>query len=277
MLEEASGSEDHAHDAMTDDLGINEYGDTEEATSPTDQEEALTIKIAAGVGKTDGPMSILATTVEPDATSPSRPSEGDAASTHSLPIAHVTETQSTQTRPSTARLSSSGSPGLAPPAAARTQRYSTIESTVTAGERPNRYRPNVEVPNKVNLFIIIAHSLQFPVPCIQPPFRFLLESHPSAGGTTFGNFPKWSARRRSIVPSPSTRRLYIRSSFSTIVSNAEQTNNSSTSITSTHTPRAWSFALRRYINPLSITLQHTTFKWSIFGASLPAAMSRPRA
>ena len=145
MLEVVSGSENNAHAVITDDQGISEHGDAEDGTSPTDQEEALTIKIA-GVGKTDDvPMSILAATVESEPISPSRPSDEDAASTHSLPVAHVAETPSTQSRPSTARLDSLGSRGLTSSAVPRGQRYSTIESTATSGERPNRYRTNLEV------------------------------------------------------------------------------------------------------------------------------------
>jgi hypothetical protein len=160
MLEVVSGSENHAHDVITDDQGISEHGDAEDGTGPTDQEEALTIKIAAGVGKTDdGPMSILAATVEPEATSPSRPFDEDAASTHSLPVAHVTETPSTQLRPSTARLDSSGSPGLASPAVPRSQRYGTVESMATSGERPNRHRTNLEVLTQAYLYIIACLTL----------------------------------------------------------------------------------------------------------------------
>lgn len=145
MLEMVGGGGDLAHDIMTDDQATNEQGDTEEVATSTDQEEALSIKIAAGVDKAvDEAMSILEATVESNPTSP-HPFEGDVASTHSLPVAHVTETPSTQTRPSTARLNSSGSAGLPLPAAARTQRFSTVESTVTAGERTNRHRSTVEV------------------------------------------------------------------------------------------------------------------------------------
>jgi hypothetical protein len=144
MLEVGGGGEDLAHDIMTDDQATNEGG-MEEVTTPTDQGETLTIKIGAGVGKVvDGPMSILEAT-DPNATSLSRPPEGDAASTHSLPVTHVTETQSSQTRPSTARLNSSASLRLPPPVAARNQRYSTVESTVTAGDRATRHRSTVEV------------------------------------------------------------------------------------------------------------------------------------
>jgi hypothetical protein len=168
MLEVVSGSENHAHDVITDDQGISEHGDVEDGTSPTDQEEALTIKIAAGVGKTDdGPMSILATTVEPEATSPSRPSDEDATSTHSLPVTHITETHLTQPRPSTARLDSSGSTGLASPAVPRSQRYSTIESTATSGERSNRHRTNLEVLTQAYLIRNnVPYSSHLPVPCI---------------------------------------------------------------------------------------------------------------
>ena len=144
MLGVVGGGEDLAHDIMTDDQATNE-GSMEEVTTPTDQGETLTIKIAAGVGKAvDGPMSILETTA-PNPTSLSRPPEGDTASTHSLPVAHVTETQSLQTRPSTARLNSSGSLRLPPPVAVRTQRYTTVESTVTVGDRATRHQSTVEV------------------------------------------------------------------------------------------------------------------------------------
>jgi hypothetical protein len=140
---EVSDSEDHAHHDLQ--VVDERSGDSEEVASPTEA-EALTIKIAAGVGKTDdGSMSILATALEPNATSPSRPSEVDAASTHSLPVSQVTETQPTQTRPSTAHLNSSGAPAFYSSAGARTQQYSTVESTVTAGERTNRRRSNIEV------------------------------------------------------------------------------------------------------------------------------------
>lgn len=218
MLEVVSASEDNAQDIMADDQGISEQGDPEDVTSPTDQEEALTIKIAAGVGKTDdGSMSILAATVEPEATSPPRPSDGDAASTHSLPVTHVTEIRSTQSRPSTARPDSSGSLVVAPSAVPRSQRYGTVEGPVTAGERMNR----LEVCEQIYLMHVyqpveISHLV---VSCVQQTFGFFFESHSSARCVTFYTFSKWSARRTRIVPSPG--RLYIRSPVSIIVANAK--------------------------------------------------------
>ena len=164
MHEVVSGSENHPHTVITDDQGISEHGEAEDGTSPTDQEE--TIKITPEGGKTDdGPMSILVATVESEATSPSRPSDEDAASTHSLPVAHVAETPSTQPRPSTAHLDSSGSPGLASPTVPRGQQYSTVENTATSGERPNRYRTNLEVLAQAYLIQnIMPYSSHFASP-----------------------------------------------------------------------------------------------------------------
>lgn len=162
MFEVVSGSEDHARDIITDEPGMDRHGDTEGVANPTDHEE-LTIKIAAGVGKTDNsPMSILETTVEPEMTPPSRPSEIDAASTHSLPVHHVTQAEATQIRPSTARLDSSGSTRLTPLTAPRSQRYSSVESTVIAGERTNRHRSTIEV-RKERLFSLKCWWLMGPI------------------------------------------------------------------------------------------------------------------
>jgi hypothetical protein len=191
MLEVVSGSEDHAHDTMTSDQSM---GDTQEIAGPTDHEEDLTIKIVAGVGKgSNGPMSILEASVEPE-TAPPLPSEGDTASTHSLPVAQVTETHLPQTRPSTARLNSSGSTGLHPPSA-RTHRYSSVENTVAAGERTNRHRSTIEVCTDFfhQKKLIMSYGLHLLVPWVQPTFRFLLQSHPSARRATYCSFSKWYA------------------------------------------------------------------------------------
>lgn len=155
MFGVVNADENHAPNIVTDDpfVDANEHRNIDETVRPPAQEENLTvadIKIAKEVRKADtNSMPILEAAMEAEVETTSinrHPSEGDTGSVHSLPVTHVTETQSTQSRPSTALArSSSGATPITSSAGARTQQSAIRDTAVTAGERMNRHRSGVEV------------------------------------------------------------------------------------------------------------------------------------
>lgn len=153
MFGVANADENHASNIVTGDPFLNvEHRDINDTASQPGQKDHLTvtgIKIPAGVHKADtSSTSVLQSTMETEVETvpPNCSSQEDTASVHSLPVAHVTETQSTQTRPSTALVhTSSRANPIASSAIARTQQSAIREPTTTGGERMYRHRPGTEV------------------------------------------------------------------------------------------------------------------------------------
>lgn len=198
MLGVVNTDENHAPNIVTGDpfLEANELGDTDGAPCTPAQEANLTlarIKIATEAHKANtSSMPSL------EATSPNyRPSEGDTGSVHSLPVAHVTETQSAQTRPSTALAHSlSGATPIASAAVARTQQSAIREATTIAGgERMNRHRSGVEVCSALIFDLSLwGLSLFLLVACIKSAVWFFLQLYSSKRWELCSSFSKWLTR-----------------------------------------------------------------------------------